>query len=378
MAEYRRAEASELPEIIDFINMVFSMSSRPHNFKVLIPKAYGDAACMYPEHYIAKENGKVVGAVGLLPMKMRVLGEEILCGGVGSVSAHPYAHGAGHMRGCMNAMLEDAKARGIELMYLGGMRQRYEYFGFSQGGVGMTFSLRAGNVKHAMRDADDSGYTFAELNPYQTEAKALFESQPVCAIRGDHFLQIAGTWEALPFAICKGGRFVGYLIADSDKGEITEICLSDEGDLPGMLKAWMSAWRLSSLRVDAPVWNKERVRYLSRVSQRAECGYIDMFRVENWEKTLRLWLTLKSRYARLMPGKLVVRVDGGAPIAIEVAPNGAVGVRETSEAPDICVNRLEAQDLFLASQRWFDTDALPAFVENWFPLPISLFRADGF
>ena len=42
MTEYRKALCGELPQIIEFIDMVFSLSGTPHDFASLLPKLYGD------------------------------------------------------------------------------------------------------------------------------------------------------------------------------------------------------------------------------------------------------------------------------------------------------------------------------------------------
>ena len=41
MTVYCKGQPGELPEILDFINMVFSMHRVPHNFRTLLPKLYG-------------------------------------------------------------------------------------------------------------------------------------------------------------------------------------------------------------------------------------------------------------------------------------------------------------------------------------------------
>ena len=88
-AEVRLARPDETARVIDFINMVFSVDHEPHNFKKLLPKAYADDACTPPQHYIAVNNGRIEGCVGLLPVDMTVMGEKLRCGIVGSVSVHP-------------------------------------------------------------------------------------------------------------------------------------------------------------------------------------------------------------------------------------------------------------------------------------------------
>ncbi len=378
MAEYRKATRDEKAEIVDFINMVFSMAKVPHNFKTLLPKVYADDACAWAEHYIARAGGRLEGVTAMLEEEWSVLGERLPIGVVGSVSTHPYARGAGHMKECMRMLLEDARRKGLALLYLGGRRQRYEYFGFTQGGIGTRFHLDAGNVRHAWREVDPTDVDFADFAPWAERAAALYDGQPVRALRkAEDFAQIASSWSARPWAIPRGGAFAGYMVASGEGDDITELCLEDEADCAAVLKAWYVRQGRRTLAVDAPVWRRDRVRMLSRVAQDIEQGPVEMFRVLDFERVIRLFLTLKSRYARLAEGRFTLRVEDEAPLTVAVE-GGTVRVEKTDGAPDIRMSRLEAQDLLLASMRWVDTSALPACVESWFPLPITVFSADGF
>lgn len=40
MITYRKALPKDFPHILDFLNMVFSMSHCPHDFRQLLPKIY--------------------------------------------------------------------------------------------------------------------------------------------------------------------------------------------------------------------------------------------------------------------------------------------------------------------------------------------------
>ena len=54
MTVYCKGQPGELPEILDFINMVFSMHRVPHNFRTLLPKLYGADRQTEWCHYLAK------------------------------------------------------------------------------------------------------------------------------------------------------------------------------------------------------------------------------------------------------------------------------------------------------------------------------------
>ena len=72
MTEYRLARPQEEADVLDFINMVFSMHSQPHDFAALLPKVYAHPG-FARYHYVAVEDGHIRGTVALLPLTLRVV-----------------------------------------------------------------------------------------------------------------------------------------------------------------------------------------------------------------------------------------------------------------------------------------------------------------
>ena len=61
---FSKGIATEKEEIIDFLNLVFSQSHYPHDFKKLAPKAYSENINgLGAEHYLAKKDGKIKAIV---------------------------------------------------------------------------------------------------------------------------------------------------------------------------------------------------------------------------------------------------------------------------------------------------------------------------
>lgn len=69
MITYRKALPKDFPHILDFLNMVFSMSHCPHDFRQLLPKIYKEGQEQKSIHYLALEMKKLkpVYALFLLP-----------------------------------------------------------------------------------------------------------------------------------------------------------------------------------------------------------------------------------------------------------------------------------------------------------------------
>ena len=79
---------------------------------------------MWPEHFLARENGRIRGMVGLLPFNLRVLDETLKVGFIGTVSVHQYSRGMGHMKKSMAMSTQYAREHDIDFNMLGGQRQR--------------------------------------------------------------------------------------------------------------------------------------------------------------------------------------------------------------------------------------------------------------
>ena len=125
MTEYRKALCGELPQIIEFIDMVFSLSGTPHDFASLVPKLYGNGKNTEPCHFLALEEGKIKAVVCSLPVTLRFGSRSLTCAAIGSVAVHPDSRGKGYMKRLMNDAIQDMKENHMALSCLTGLRQRY-------------------------------------------------------------------------------------------------------------------------------------------------------------------------------------------------------------------------------------------------------------
>jgi len=381
MITYHRAEPRETAEIIEFINMVFSMAHSPFDFKRGIPKVYGDDACIYAQHYIARKDGKIVGVVGLMPGMMHIGGEALKTGVIGSVSTHPYERGGGYMKECMRLALEDARTAGMHLLSLGGQRQRYEYFGFVPGGKRLVFHLNSSNFRHAFKEIEAGEITFAEISeegsPYLRAAVALHASQDLYTERsGEQFLRIAHTWEDKLYAILDGGVFIGSVIASGDGNHIKEITMDAPGAMLRVMKGWYEQKSRGFDVTLSPIDN-ENIRALSRVAERAgiESGY--MYQFLDYGRCVRAFLKLKAKFTRLPEGEFTFTVDGAPSITASIL-RGNVEVLKAGKAPDVEFTHLEAENMLLSDMWWTDENKLPMCALQWFPLPVYVASPDSF
>lgn len=370
--EYRPGTPSDRNDIVDFINYVFSQAHQPHDFKKLLPKAYGDGVQgIEGWHYLALQENRIRGNIALRPMEMKVLDTTLSVGFVGSVSVHPYARGEGHMKKLMAMMLAEAQKDGKDLLVLGGQRQRYQYFGFDTAGFCYRYHFTPRNVRHALSGADDTGIALSDVQPEDTAfirfAKGLYDSQLLHCRRDEAtFFDDCHSWNGRFIRITKCGTSIGYL-----QGTDSELLLTDENDLLPVIKAlFREGWQEMNLAV--PLWCTQRRRLLSGICEDSSITTCEMIRVLNWQKVLQAFLRLKAECVPLADGNVCLRI-GEETLNIRVCKQ-QVTVEKTDALPETVLTPMEAQQLFFSLEGLTDTMLPP----GWLPLPFWLSETDGF
>ena len=342
---YTVGAPGEMDEIIDFINYVFSQAARPHDFKALLPKVYGDKAPVGQEcfHFLAKQAGKIVGCVACRPMHLSYSGQTLKCGYIGSVSVHKYHRGEGHMKKLMAMAMADARAKGCDMLILGGQRQRYGYFGFEPAGMALRFHFTAANARHVLSDVDAGGIS---LRPMQQEdvpfARALRLNQPVfSSVKEETFLDELRSWAVTPLCITENGEAIGYRAGQ-------ELVLTDEGLLPKVLKALMAHGAENPLPLTAALYEKERIAYLGSVCESVNLGETALINVFNWPRVLKTFIEFKHRCVSSVSDcvfSLFIDGDGAFEGTVD---HGKANVKTLESAPAsaLRLHHNEAQRLF--------------------------------
>ena len=379
MADYVKGVPGDRADILDFGNYVFSQAHRPHDFSTLLPKAYGPGHDTTGFHFLAKENGRIRGMICCLPMEQQVAGHPLRFGLVGTVSVHPYARGEGHMKRLMAMLLQEARETGVDALYLGGQRQRYNHFGFEVAGYGLSFGVSAASIRHTCGDVDASGVHFAELtdsaDPLLDELFALYSRQVVTGARPRaDFLDIMHSWTGHLYAAFEGDRLMGGLYTGSDPASLGEILLFDETDLHPLCKAWMAQRGLSRASVTVPPWLPERARAMDRIADGHAIQNNLMIHVLNWERVLSAYMALTATFAPMQPGEAVLRI-GEETLRLHVGPDGAFA-RRADASPELTLSPMEAVRLLFDSMAF----ALPkpACLRDWAPLPLFQSSPDHF
>ncbi|MBQ7785901.1 MAG: GNAT family N-acetyltransferase [Clostridia bacterium] len=314
------AKPDEKREIVEFCDYVFSKAHRPHDFKTLLPKLYGEQGDGAEHHFVVREDGKLMATVLVYPVVMYICGARFMTLGVGSVSTHPDARGRGYMKALMDAVDQRAETLQADFAVLGGQRQRYAYFGYDYGGYQMNANLTACNVRHALAACDAQAYTIEEMTKeHVAQAMQLHAAQPCfCERKPEAFEEILRSWNNRPFAVMENGVFAGYgtMRQNADSCRIAELLLKDEACFPAVMK------RLSSekgdLTIAAAPWQKERADWLSRTCEEFAVSPNYNYKIYHAER-------LRSVFSGLGGGNESFVFHGfSLPLPLYIAPADAV------------------------------------------------------
>lgn len=380
MIEYRIAKPQDMDEIIDFINMVFSMLRIPHDFSKLLPKVYGQETRISDIHIIAREGGRVCGCVGVLPFDLRMGGETLRCGYVGSVSAHPRVRGQGVMSELLRRQVARAKEAGMDLMVLGGQRQRYEHAGFAACGSRMTFSLNRSNVRHALGGVDASGIAFRPLEAGGEDeafAHACYEKKRVSGARSrNRFCLTLRSFGGTPWLILDRGNPAGYLVATADSKTIYEIA-AEKALLSAVLKAWIEQKNASPVAVVSSAYEKELNETLAAYCEYYELSSDEMCLCLNPQKVIAAVMRLKNDMDPLEDGTLKLGFGMHGTLDIRVS-DGKVSVSRTDEAADLAFEDRAAHEFVFGVNRLAFAKEERKAPRGWFPLHLQIPEPDRF
>jgi predicted N-acetyltransferase YhbS len=378
MVIYERGRPGDEPEILDLANYAFSRH-RFHDFRALLPKVYGAGRQYSDMHLVARKNNKICGLVATLQQEMLInRGTQLKTGYVGTVCVHPYMQGEGHMTSLMNMAVDNARSSGLDMLVLGGQRQRYQYAGFERGGIRITFSVNKHNISHALKSIKTDSVRLTEVSREDDAGLdicfAYYSRQIMMGKRPrDLFHSIMQSWNGKLFSIYKDNTPAGYIYACGVN--IEEMALEDEVLLREVIKSWHNLCGESEFCVTAPMHMPARIAGLQAFSESFQITDAEMLHVFNWQKVIEALLVLKSLYTRLADGRMVIEITDTCRISVTIADN-RVTVIPAVEAPHIKVSPISAVTMFFSPIAIYSDPTIQ--VNNWFPLPFATPMADQF
>lgn len=136
----------EYAEVLDFLDLAFQKPGK-HWFAHNLEHIFQSVPSSIERHHVMRENGRIVGVIGVYPLKIRIGKAVLNVGGVGSVSSHPDQRGKGIMSKLVLFALGFMEREGYDVSWLGGNRFRYGNYGWDYGGRDIIFSVAVHDLK---------------------------------------------------------------------------------------------------------------------------------------------------------------------------------------------------------------------------------------
>ncbi len=374
------AKAEDFEEILEKANIIFGGEGNTDYFQLYHPKLYV-ARNTAKDHVIVREEDGIKGMLGVFPAEMEVCGRRIRVDGFGTMGVLKEARGKGYMKDLMNTAVEASKSR-ADIAFLGGRRQRYEYFGFTPAGVAASFSFNRDNGRHFTGNADtgDIEFTLIEAGDDSTLdfVHKLCNEKTACVKRDRSILHaITHTCRNKPYAVSKGGSLIGYAICSEDNRTIAEFELVDFSLLPLVLTQYLKAFDLRGVFVAGIfMFEREKLRVLEAMCETVSITGCESFLIHDYVKILDAFFALKASYSKLYDGRNVFEIKGYGKIALEVK-NGVHSVKATEEDSEVVLGSIDATRLFFGAGSYLGlTEGLDMGLKANFPLPLFYTRPD--
>ncbi|KAJ3198230.1 hypothetical protein HK101_007751 [Irineochytrium annulatum] len=372
MTEYRMATPDEREECIDLANYAFHL-----DFETLMPKGYGKNVDSSAMHKVAvDEKGRLRAQAAVFPEPLTVCGYTLRTGYLGTVSVHPRARGEGHMKVLMDMWLEELRNT-CDMVVLYGQRQRYEYFGFTLGGVKLKYIVGEANVRHGLKHVNDTGISFRpffEIEGAESFAHNINTSRLAYVERTVQQLPlIFGSLHQNALGVLDQGKLIGYLIVNETGDEISEFALENAADISRTIKAYMVHSRSDRISIFTPEYDIPLNTTLGNIAEDYVIETSDMYHILDFANVLEAYLTLKFKTTGIVEGEFSAVMDG-QPITARVDASG-VTVERSAKTDAIVLDKQQAQALLLTQHGRYMAVAAPI---GWFPLPIFWYKIDKF
>lgn len=408
--EYCQGKHGEYAEIIPFINEVFG-----EDFPVILPKTYGPGKHFEEYHQLVKEDGVLTAVIGNYEQDFYIGNTVLKTGCVGSVSVSKQARGKGYMQLLMKKTEEAMRAHQVDIAFLGGLRNRYGFFGFEKSGFTYEFYFNEANIRQTVGWDEDTGVEIRLVtadDPALDELYALYRKNVMWCRSREEFYEKSHTWNHEVFQIRLDGVFAGYFAAKG--GCIVELELSDWSNLLRVVKACMIKNNEKSLSVQVLGWQIEQLTALFMTCESYHLRTCCAFKILNYVNTITALLELKKTYTKLEDGTLLLGIKPSNQLErnFEAMPkseieekhtevlkpdeaglnkkenilliqitveHGNITVMEVQEGtPTLVLTDREAAAVLMSPAGTFYARNHQLKLKNWFPVEFSISNLDEF
>lgn len=380
--QYRieRLSIDDYEECLHFLKTSFNEYAHLVDFDKELPKAFRPKQELMEQNYVIRNERRILSLVGIYPMDLCVNTQKIHCATVGNVATHPDERGKGYMKALFAEAIAEVDRKGIDMTRLGGLRQRYNRYGYEYAGMCVHYVFTKRNaaayrqvntcteLNFVPLDESSGDLLRAAFTLYQRKSchvDRLDEETFLCVLRA-HYMQ--------PWAVIdQDGKFFGYITASADCKKINEQYSASALKTIDIDVQWLEKQNIPEVMINLNAWDCEN-RMLSSYAEKSMFLYPSLFRITNWKHVIQTFLQYKNDNERLPDGRVTIAIENEGTYLLNIG-NGCPSCSQTDEKPDITVDHLTATRLMfgilppiLTANTDFDTLEK---LSKWLPLPLS-------
>ena len=380
-----RLQADDYDALLNLLNEAFH-EPPGRTFDLMLPAMWERDEEHMSRHVAIKEDGKVLASVGIYPFRVVIGSQELTFATIGNVATSPECQGKGYMSALLKTAVEEAEKMGIDVARLGGLRQRYNRFGFENGGTGYQYTLTRrnlqeyydGNLSHG--EYLEQNMTFQKLTMEDKELLSfcfeLHQQAPMYVDRQNlrRFFKTLSAWKSEVWvAFSADGQPVGYLCAAPGKQEVSE----HRGLTPEleyrMLCQWIRAAEVEEIHFSTAPWEVALNTAAGKICENWTVGITSHYQPFHWQKLMNALLELKSQYSPIPEGQFTLEIENYGVLAFEGKKCRLVAPEEAHEI-DLKLSHLDAVRFLIGALPTISVFEVPehcrAYVSQTFPLPL--------
>jgi len=376
--ELRYLHAGEMNALSRMLNTAFTGDPDSRHFEEGLPKMWVDDEEHMRRHIAVFEDGVMAGAVGIYPYDVQIGEKTLRFATVGNIGVLRQYRGRGYMQALMEAAMAELSSHRIDVSRLGGLRTRYERWGYEMCGTNYAVRLSKRNAKEAYPDG--TGMTFVPVAAGDTAAlsfiRTLYRRAAIACERGcdrDLFCTLCA-WKNRPYLAYCGGEAVGYLCASPDGASVAEHGAVDAELQTAMLCAWVMQGDAYEIRAEVYPWDAPLCRAIGAVCESFTAVPATQCKILSPDRFADALLSLKSAMTPLVPGTVSIGIGGFGTLVMEVT-EGEVRAYRGEDSPACTVDALTVTRMLFGMM---PPDLCAPLSEQtrrllsaWLPLPFS-------
>lgn len=376
--EIARLKKENYGELISLLNEVFSkQNGERSDFEKNLPKMCVRDDEHMQKHFGIFEDGKLVAAIGVYPLPACVGGEELMFSTVGNVATHPDYEGRGYMTALLSRAMKELEAIGADASRLGGMRHRYNRFGYETCGTRYSVAFTEQNRKNRFFGIGED-VTFVKIESFDSDllskARKLQSDHRFAVERSEEnscFDVYASmrAWQNVPYAAMKDGRMIGYLCVNPRGDTLAEQFAESAEATAEMICAWQRKYG-GTVYFNLFPYDIESVRLFASRAEVVNVKSPSLFKIINWERVISAFMRLKASYTNMPEGELRIGIRDYGVLHLYVRGN-SIGCERTEDGADITLDRLEAARYIFGPLPPEATAEASDTALRWFPLSLT-------